>query len=467
MRLGTSSTISSPPPVPLFLQHLTHRTSSRRIGDGGDDEGKGQADGLPAGTKGHVLFVSRQRIVGRTNGSSVYLLDLAAAVRNAGFTPHLIQPSPDLMGRWPIMQLGPELNVFQTHRIRGVLRSGRWVMTLNPRVGLDAIRGIVSRHARRFGVTAAWSADRPRPYAIAAKWTAADRAYLKHHAPEHIDIVIADYAFQAEALDLFPGRPSAIVMHDLFHSRAARDGTDSVTRLERDTEIALLSRADAVVAIQSTEARFISENVASARPILASMAVHPVKQPQAGDGKQLLFVGSNTAPNVVGLQWLFDNVWPLVQARSPGVDLNVAGSVAGAFPNGGPRGVTFHGIVEDLAPYYAGAGIVISPLTFGSGLKIKLVEAMAQGKAIVATGVTLQGVEDECRGAVEHADTPEAFTAAILELADENRRLALGQAALAAAREHFSPAACHAEFAAWLEENRPRACSACGSVASG
>jgi glycosyltransferase involved in cell wall biosynthesis len=467
MHLGTSSTLSSPPPVPLFLQHLSHQTSSHHIADEGDDEAKDRAGGLVPGTKGHVLFVSRQRIVGRTNGSSVYLLDLAAAVRNAGFTPHLIQPSPDLMGRWPIMRLGPELKVFQTHRIRGVLRSGRWVMTLNPKVGFDAVRGVVSRFARRFGVTAAWSADRPRPYAIAAKWTAADRAYLKHHAPEQVDIVIADYAFQAEAIDLFLGRPSAIVMHDLFHSREARDGTDSVSSLDRDTEIALLSRADAVVAIQSTEARFIAENVASARPIVAGMAVHPVKQPQVGDGEQLLFVGSNTAPNVVGLRWMFDNVWPLVRARSPGVTLNVAGSVAGAFPNGGPRGVTFHGIVADLAPYYASAGIIISPLTFGSGLKIKLVEAMAQGKAIVATGVTLQGVEDECRGAVAHADTPEAFTAAILELADENRRLSLGQAALTAARRYFSPAACHGEFAAWLEENRPRACSACGSGASG
>lgn len=317
------------------------------------------------------------------------------------------------------------------------------------------MRAILSRLGRRLGLSGACLADRPRAYAIAAPWTATDRAFIARRAAGRADIVIADYAFQAEALR--PDRPSAIVMHDLFHLREApAGGRDSVARLDRDREIALLARADAVIAIQAAEARFLVDHVPSVRPILAPMAAQPHPQAQPGDGRRLLFVGSNTAPNGIGLQWFFDHVWPLLRAAAADIRLDVAGSVSTAFPDRAPPGVVFHGMVDDLDPLYARAGIVVSPLTFGSGLKIKLVEALAQGKAVVATGVTLQGVETECAGAVLRADEPRPFAEAILSLADPVARRALAEAALAAAQAHFSPQACHAEFTAWLDENRPR-----------
>lgn len=132
----------------------------------------------PSPTRGDVLFVSRQRVVGPTNGSSAYLLDLAQAVRRAGFTPHLLQPSPDLMGRWPWLRLGPELGVFASHRIRGVIRLGRWMIAPDPRVALAGLRGLAGRLSRKLGIDHPMLADRPRPYAIAAPWTGQDRAFL-------------------------------------------------------------------------------------------------------------------------------------------------------------------------------------------------------------------------------------------------------------------------------------------------
>lgn len=407
-------------------------------------------------TKGHVLFVSRQRIVGRTNGSSAYLLDLAAAVRHAGYTPHLVQPSPDLMGRWPIMRLRSEMDVFETHVIRGVSVIARWVVSHDLRVSLTAVRAVASRLGRKLGFEHRWLSDRPRPYAIGARWTPDDRKFVSRYGVRNADIVIADYAFQAEAIDLLPCRPSAIIMHDLFHNRhAPSGGQDSVSRLDRDTEIALLSKADAVVAIQSAEAHFLADHVPSVRPILAPIAAHPVDQAQPGNGKRLLFVGSNTAPNVIGLEWMLQEIWPLVRQSSPQHRLDVIGSVNAAFPQNGPSGVTFHGMIDDLTRFYAQAGVVISPLTFGSGLKIKLIDALSKGKAIVATSVTLQGVEHECAGSVLLADEPADFAHAILQMADDDRRAAFAEASLEVARKHFSPQRCHAQFIAWLDDNCP------------
>src|SRR5437870_4061382 len=118
----------------------------------------------------NVLFISRQRVVGRTNGSSVYLLDLAHAVRLAGMTPHLLQPSPTMMGRWPVLRLKPEMKVFATHSIRGVWHFGDLVISRDWRVYAAVARALVSQVARRLGVKAGWARDRPLPYSIAIPW---------------------------------------------------------------------------------------------------------------------------------------------------------------------------------------------------------------------------------------------------------------------------------------------------------
>jgi len=134
--------------------------------------------------------------------------------------------------------------------------------------------------------------------------------------------------------------------------------------------------------------------------------------------------------------------------------LDVGGSVAAAF-DGSAKGVRFHGVVDDLAPLYASAGIVISPLLQGSGLKIKLIEALANGKASVVTGVTLQGVEAQLRDAVVRADSAKDFADTILRLQDDPAaRLALAQSALDAAEKGFGPDAAFRAFRAWLTTPR-------------
>jgi succinoglycan biosynthesis protein ExoO len=91
-------------------------------------------------------------------------------------------------------------------------------------------------------------------------------------------------------------------------------------------------------------------------------------------------------------------------------------------------------------------------LPVGSGLKIKLVEALGRGKAIVATTATVQGFEALVRESVAVADDPAAFAAEVLALLhDRGLRSVRGAAALAVARERFSSTACYAGFVAFVE----------------
>lgn len=415
--------------------------------------------GTRTGAK-RVLFVSRQRLVGRTNGSSAYLLDLAETVRANGFEPHLLQPTPRVAGRWPVMTLKDDLAVFASHRVRGLVRLGRFLISPSPRVWAAAGWGVLARFARRLGIGHRLFADRPFGYVVAEQWQDADLRWLERTAGEG-EIAIADYMFCGRAARQLPGvRRSAIVMHDLFHSRAGATG-DTVALVDRESEIAMLGQADAVIAIQSAEAAFVTEHVPAVEVLLTPMAATLADSPASGEDDRLLFVGSSTGPNVEGLRWFLDEVWPQVLAERPGARLDVAGTVAWAFPGNSSPGVTFLGMVDALEPLYRQAGVVISPLTFGSGLKIKLVEAMAQGKAIVATPVTLQGVEAVAGDCVACSEDPGEFAREIIRLAGSRRQRAeMGGRALTAASAAFGRATCHAPFADWLNRQATDASSA-------
>jgi succinoglycan biosynthesis protein ExoO len=399
-----------------------------------------------------VCLISRQRLIGNTNGSSTYLLALVKALRDAGYRITLIAPSPATLGRWPFLRLRPEMDVFDEIHMRGALRFGkRLYIAKDPRVAISALAATVSRLAGRLGVKLpAW--DRPAPYAIAAPWDRGAQLFIARHAPSSIELVLADYAFTTPAIPyaLAPAGRSAVVMHDFFSSRAesfkAQKETDSAVVLDQASEMRLLRQADAILAIQQQEALSIRSLLPDRKVILTPLACRMAHAPQPGDNKTLLFVGSNTAPNIIGLKWFFASVWPEVRKRAPDCRLLVCGSVSVAFGSAIP-GVRFLGLVPDLDPLYAEAGVAISPLTVGSGLKIKLIDALGQGKAIVATSVTTEGCSQAVVDAVFERDDPQAFAQAILDLLTdaELRREKAGQA-FDVASKLYSPEACYREF---------------------
>jgi succinoglycan biosynthesis protein ExoO len=143
----------------------------------------------------------------------------------------------------------------------------------------------------------------------------------------------------------------------------------------------------------------------------------------------------------------------VLQGR-PTAKLLVAGSVGRAV-GVLPRNARTLGVVDALAPLYREAGVVIAPLKSGSGLKIKLIEALAAGKAVVGTAVSAQGVEPLVAPAMLIADQPEMFACAVLDLlADRPRRLALATAALACVETHFSPRVCYTPLIESLGSDR-------------
>lgn len=398
-----------------------------------------------------LCILSRQRITGPTNGSSVYLLDLAGAIAARGFRVHLLSPSPTTLGSWPYLTVAKELSVFESIRIRGTWRIGRHFVSRDPRRAFRALLAICDIALLKSGLTKR-SYFKRAPYSIAQPLTRDDQLYIAQHAAPIADYLLADYCFLVDALPyaLRPSAGTAVLMHDRISSRPQQFEALQSDRLEtmltEADECRLLSGADTIVSIQQDEADFVRQRLPAHRVVVAPMAARAVGAAQPGTAPVVLFIGSSAAPNIDGIRWFLDSCWNDIRNACPTAELWVSGTVS-RFLGNPPPGVRFLGFVDDLDRLYRQASLVVSPLRIGSGLKIKMIEALSRGKAVIATTTTLQGVADQLSHAVVIANDDKEFSAAVVRLlGDEESRKQLGLRGLQQIEKSFSADACYGSF---------------------
>ena len=238
------------------------------------------------------------------------------------------------------------------------------------------------------------------------------------------------------------------VMHErttayLLHGRLVEQGATL------EEEIAALKYFDMILAIQSADAKKFSGLVAKAEILTVphAPAVRSLRSVEPSN-RRVLFVGSASLPNVDGLAQFLDYVWPRLRSAVKDVSLDVVGTVCVSLKQRGiPAGVVLHGQVTDVARYYETATLVVAPLTYGSGLKVKVVEAIAFGRALVTTPVGAEGL-NECAGkAFMVAEGWDEFARVCVEiLEDPLKRLELLEHALRYADRHLSSEAAYREF---------------------
>jgi glycosyltransferase involved in cell wall biosynthesis len=165
-------------------------------------------------------------------------------------------------------------------------------------------------------------------------------------------------------------------------------------------------------------------------------------RPDGGASEQegrLVFVGQMSwFPNRDGVQWFTAEVLPRIRARTA-AHLEVVGQRAGLpDPPGDDPGWRYAGFVDDLRAEVLRAAVFVVPLRAGSGTRLKLLEAMALGKAIVSTRIGAEGIALEHGEHALLADGPEEFAAAVCRLlADAPLRRRLGAAARGLAERHY------------------------------
>lgn len=167
-------------------------------------------------------------------------------------------------------------------------------------------------------------------------------------------------------------------------------------------------------------------------PIGLNLDLYPVEPLKEGVAQRLGFIGSlDWLPNQEALQWFLQKVWPLLHGKFPGLEFDIAGRNAPAdFLRQTPAGVHFLGEVADAAAFVNEHIIALAPLRSGSGLKVKVLEAMALGRVVLGSSIALEGIPAQDGRHFLLANTPEDFVRQLSRL-QENPQLAvqLGQTA--------------------------------------
>jgi len=156
----------------------------------------------------------------------------------------------------------------------------------------------------------------------------------------------------------------------------------------------------------------------------------------------LLFVGGfNHPPNVDGLNWFLDDVFPGVLSSIPDIRLYVVGSQMPAeIKQRASDNVVVKGFLsdEDLDELYKQVMLSVVPLRFGAGVKGKVLEALDRGVPVVTTGIGAEGIPGG-NETMKLIDDPEIMAQQIVSLYEDHAELArMSQAGRLLVRKHFS-----------------------------
>lgn len=222
----------------------------------------------------------------------------------------------------------------------------------------------------------------------------------------HFDVALASYPHVAEYMlpeirSLFPEAKTIFDTVDVHFVRLNREAElKNDRRLKRNAaslrriETRLASLYDQTWCITNNDRDFLL-NEAPAAQVHVVKNIHTVKTegPPFEARHGLLFIGNfEHRPNVDAVDWLADEILPLVEREIRGIQLHLVGGglprkVAGIQR----RNIVVHGFVEDVEPLYRLCRIVVAPLRFGGGMKGKIGEALSFGVPVVTTEIGAEG----------------------------------------------------------------------------
>ncbi len=135
------------------------------------------------------------------------------------------------------------------------------------------------------------------------------------------------------------------------------------------------------------------------------------------DGFTLLFTGAMSyQPNLEGVRYFIDEIFPLIKAQEPRTKLIVAGRAADLLQGVDTADIEVVANPEDMRTQFCRATLAIVPLKSGGGTRLKILEAMAMGLPVVSTTIGAEGVGYRNGYDLELADTPEQFSKAVIDL---------------------------------------------------
>lgn len=379
-----------------------------------------------------VLFISHVNPVLRAAGNEIRILKMINWLRAEGVHVVLLLNLPPISSeiREQLLNI-----VDAVHTIDECL-------PLFPRRIINAADGLFSRHR-----APRTEAKKMRSYLGSPSLIQATGVLCKRYCPQ---VVIAEYVLSTPCMrEVPPGVLKMVDTHDLLSKRDPKESIYCSAEEERE----YLLNVDVVIAIQDSEAEQFRALVPERKVVTAGIDYELVTRYKIDEHYKntVLVVGSNYEANVSGLKAFCEHAWPLVCNENPRAELLVAGNIGDALFINVPQ-VKILGWVDDLKSLYRQSAVVINPTMTGTGLKIKTVEALCNGKPLVATSNAIEGLISKGETPCMVCDNWPEFASAIVSLLGSDERCqALQDSALRYAQDRFSSGKVYAQLAAILK----------------
>jgi glycosyltransferase involved in cell wall biosynthesis len=210
-------------------------------------------------------------------------------------------------------------------------------------------------------------------------------------------------------------------------------------------EAAAIPKFDLVAAISPVDqATLQTFSHGKAKIISVTAGIHTdtlVPSPDPPVPGEVDYVGSfDWQPNVDAAFWFVEKVWPIVVARLPNAHLSLVGKNPPPYLEklAGPS-ITLTGRVDSIQDYVSKAECCVVPLWIGSGMRYKILEAFALGKAVVSTTLGAEGIEITDGRDILLRNDPESFASAVIEILENPElRDRLGSNARKLVEERYS-----------------------------
>lgn len=276
---------------------------------------------------------------------------------------------------------------------------------------------------------------------------------IRHTCMEHhIDIVQIEMPWRvSDVLAVPDGVKKVYVHHELGFVRRQLE----MDKMEQSVyanacktfadmnEIALLNLYDEVVTLSPIDAQKLKEAGVKV-PVYSSFAIIDSTkdiQEDKGDGKRLTFVGPEVHnPNFVGVTWFLENCWAQLKEKCPDIQFDIIGNWSESRKEkyaAKYKDVHFLGFVDDLYVAIKDSTMIV-PITIGSGIRMKILEASNKGVPFVSTSVGAEGIPVTSGENCFIADAPAAFVDGILKLQNPDLRRLFAMNANKMVREHYS-----------------------------
>jgi polysaccharide biosynthesis protein PslH len=244
--------------------------------------------------------------------------------------------------------------------------------------------------------------------------------------------------------------------HNLEHVIQARIATGEknffkkpyrqfLARQLQEYEMAVLDRVDGVAAISPTDAAHFKSHGTKTPIATIPFGVDPAEY-EAPDtvpsaGPVFFHLGSmDWLPNEEGVRWLLETVWPRVIKKRPRARLHLAGNkMPQDLLDNAVEGVQIKGRVKNALTYMKGRQVMVVPLFSAGGMRVKIIEGMALGRAIISTPIGAEGIDHTDKKNILLAKNANEFVESMIKVIDDPARLQkIGQEARKLVRTTYS-----------------------------